>query len=263
MQIRSPAPLAVRLETMAGAGLVPVVTALHLEMTRPVRTGADPAEPGQPVLAGGPVAPMLELEMPASLALLDLLVPSMGGGPALSVLIAPAAGGVASRITGARPARLTLDLGETGAPRLGVRLRGPPAEPETVAAFGPADTSPQITLGDVGLWIDGVALAPLRRCRLTLAARLHSQTAPDRPAPVAWLGGGVTLTLGFEPGVTAATLAGRLALAGTVSVILDLGRAGAGRRLVLPPGLISANGFDGTAVALELTAAAPPVCTEF
>ncbi|MAM72802.1 MAG: hypothetical protein CMO29_03170, partial [Tistrella sp.] len=114
MQIRSPAPLAVRLETMTGAGLVPVVTAFGLEMARPVRTGADPAEPGQPVLAGGPVVPTLELEMPASLALLDLLVPSMGGGPALSVLIAPAAGGVASRITGARPARLTLDLDEAG-----------------------------------------------------------------------------------------------------------------------------------------------------
>ena len=55
MQIRSPAPLAVRLETMTGAGLVPVVTAFGLEMARPVRTGADPAEPGQPVLAGGPV----------------------------------------------------------------------------------------------------------------------------------------------------------------------------------------------------------------
>lgn len=263
MQIRSPAPLAVRLETMAGAGLVPVVTALDLEIARPLRTGADPAQPGQPVLAGGPVAPTLELKMPASLALLDLLVPSMSGGPALSVLLGPVTGGAASRMTGARLARLTLDLDDTGPPRLVALLRGLAAVPEAVAAFGPAETSPRIAAGDVGLWIDGAPLAPLRRCRLTLATRLHAMTAPDRPAPVAWLGGGVALTLGFEPGVTASTLAGRLALAGTVSVILDLGRPGTGRRLVLPPGLISANGFDGTAVTLELTAAAPPICTQF
>lgn len=263
MQIRSPAPLAVQLETMSGTRLVPVVTALDIRIRHPIRTGADPARRGQKVLPAGSAAPTLELEMPASLALVDLLLPSMGAEPTLTVRLGPSAGGPASRITGARLARLVLDLDETGPPRFVALFRGLVAVPETAADFGPADGSPRLTGGDLRLSLDGAAVTPLRRCRLTMEARLHAMTAPDQPAPVAWLGGRVELTLRLVPGVTSGTLASRLAQAGPVAATLELGRAGSGRRLALPPGLIGAGGFDGASLALEAMAAAPPTCTEF